>query len=64
MSKNRFQVSVVPNFTMAVAVKVKDTETGNSAIGSGSTQKEAEKKAWEKLKEKQGPTPSEIGKQS
>ena len=40
-------------------VTVEDTVTGNKAEGTGKTKGEAERRAWERLKEKQGPPPSE-----
>jgi len=40
-------------------VTIKDTVTGNVAVGYGRTREEAEQRAWERLKEMQGPPPSE-----
>ena len=42
-------------------IKVKDKVTGNEGHGSSDTKEKAEAKAWEDLKKKQGPPPSQSG---
>jgi len=68
MSQDRFQVTDVPSISAALAggvvVKVKDKVTGNEAEGVDTDRKKAEARAWENLKKKQGPPPSETGKKA
>ncbi len=66
MAEKRFDVVNTTNCLDRLVgidrVVVRDNQTRNEGVGVGRDHKDAEEKAWQNLRDTQGPLPSELKK--